>query len=162
MKKLVVYFSFTAGNTKRIAERIAARIGADILELETVKPYTGTYNQVVDQGLAEVKKGFMPPLKPFAHDPAEYDEIIIGTPTWWYEMAPAVKSFLHDTDFSGKQVALFQTNAGWPGKCLEHMKEETAPAKLLGTGLFTFSSSDEDRDKMLSSDADIDAFIQKL
>ena len=49
MKKLVVYYSY-GGNTKRIAEKIAKETGADILRVETVVPYEGSYNDVVNQG----------------------------------------------------------------------------------------------------------------
>lgn len=43
MKTLIVYFSFTAGNTKSIAEKIQKEIGGDIVRLETVKPYPKDY-----------------------------------------------------------------------------------------------------------------------
>ncbi|MGN8819044.1 flavodoxin [Oribacterium sp. HCP28S3_H8] len=162
MKRLVVYYSFTAGNTKKIALKIAKETGADIIALETTEPYQGSYQAVVDQGLDEVKRGFMPALKPYAVNPADYDEIIIGTPTWWYEMAPAVLTFMEKTDFSGKRIALFQTNAGWLGKCLKTMGKKTAPGKVIATGLFTFSARDAERDKMTSPVSDIDDFIKKL
>lgn len=162
MKKLVVYYSYTCGNTRRIAEEIARKIDADLLSLETEKPYTGSYQDVVDQGLDEVKRGYTPKLKPFSVNPADYDEIIIGTPTWWYEMAPAVLSFMKQTDFTNKLVGLFQTNAGWPGDCLEHMAEQAKAGKVIAEGLFTFSADDADRDRMTSSQKDVDAFIEKL
>lgn len=38
-KKLIVYYSYT-NNTKKIAEQIQKATGADICEIETVKPYT--------------------------------------------------------------------------------------------------------------------------
>lgn len=38
MKTIIVYFSFTAGNTKRIAEKIQSVIGGDLIRLETVVP----------------------------------------------------------------------------------------------------------------------------
>ncbi|MEE8808316.1 MAG: flavodoxin [Lactimicrobium sp.] len=162
MKKLVVYYSYTCGNTRRIAEEIARKIDADLLSLETEKPYTGSYQDVVDQGLDEVKRGYTPKLKPFSVNPADYDEIIIGTPTWWYEMAPAVLSFMKQTDFTNKLVGLFQTNAGWPGDCLEHMAEQAKAGKVIAEGLFTFSADDADRNRMTSSQKDVDAFIEKL
>ena len=44
MKTLIVYFSYTAGNTKRIAERIQASVGGDIVRLEPVTSYEGSYD----------------------------------------------------------------------------------------------------------------------
>lgn len=162
MKKLVVYYSYTAGNTKKIAQKIAKAIGADLQELDTVVPYTGSYDDVVNQGLDEVKRGYQPELKPLAVNPAEYDEIVVGTPTWWYEMAPAVLTFMNNTNFSGKKVALYQTNAGWPGKTLKHMKEAAKGADVIAQAKFTFSPSDSARDKMTSPAKDVDKFIEKL
>ena len=50
MKTLTVYFSLTAGNTKRIAEKVHAAVGGDLVRLEPVKPYPANYSQVVSQG----------------------------------------------------------------------------------------------------------------
>ena len=36
----------------------------------------------------------------------------IGTPAWWYTMAPAVRSFLAQHDFAGKTVVPFMINGG--------------------------------------------------
>ena len=49
-KLLIVYYSISNGNTKGIAEQIQKATGADIARIETVKPYTGSYNAIVEQG----------------------------------------------------------------------------------------------------------------
>ncbi len=49
MKKVIVYYSYR-GNTKSIAEMIQKSTGADIARIETVVPYDGDYNSVVNQG----------------------------------------------------------------------------------------------------------------
>ncbi|WP_411678669.1 flavodoxin [Clostridium thailandense] len=61
-KKLIAYYSYT-NNTKKIAEQIQIATDADICEIETVEPYTGDYNSVVDQGKQEVDSGFKPAIK---------------------------------------------------------------------------------------------------
>ena len=44
MKKvLVIDYSWSNGNTKRIAERLAAALGADLDRIETLQPYTYYY-----------------------------------------------------------------------------------------------------------------------
>ena len=50
-KMLIVYYSWSNGNTKRIAEQLQTATGADIVRIETVQPYQGTHNAVVRQGL---------------------------------------------------------------------------------------------------------------
>lgn len=92
------------------------------MRLDTAVPYSGSYNDVVDQGQREVNAGFEPELKPLPINVADYDVIAVGTPTWWYTMAPAVKTFLHGQNFAGKTVVPFMTNGGWPGRVIKDMK----------------------------------------
>ena len=121
-KMLVVYYSWSNGNTKRIAEQLAKSTGADLAGIETVKPYTGTHEEVVEQGQEEVRRGFQPQIQPLPVSVQDYDVIAVGTPTWWYTMAPAVSTFLTQEDFSGKTVVPFMTNGGWPGHVIKDMK----------------------------------------
>ena len=98
-KMLVVYYSWSNGNTKRIAEQLTNGTGADIARIETARiettePYSGSHEDVVEQGKREVEAGFMPQINPISVNLADYDVIAIGTPTWWYTMAPAVLTFL--------------------------------------------------------------------
>ena len=129
--KLVVYYSWSNGNTKRIAEKIAEEIGADIRQIDTVEPYQGSYDEVVDQGQNEVNRGYMPKIKPPDVDIKDYDVVAVGTPTWWYTMAPAVLTFLNQNDWSGKKVIPFMTNGGWPGQVIEDMIKEGEWAEII-------------------------------
>ena len=103
MKALVLFYSY-GGNTRRIAKLVQQETGADLCEIETVTPYTGSYNAVVDQGQREVNSGFEPELKPISADLSQYDTIILGTPVWWYTFAPAMRTLLAHQDFSGKVI----------------------------------------------------------
>ncbi len=114
MKTLILYYSL-GGNTKRIAQMIGREIDADLVEIETVEPYTGSYNDIVDQGQEEVNSGYLPPIKPVEIDWSAYDKVVLGSPVWWYTFAPAVNTFLKGHDFTGKEVYPFATNGGWIG-----------------------------------------------
>ncbi|MCM1222167.1 MAG: NAD(P)H-dependent oxidoreductase, partial [Lachnospiraceae bacterium] len=114
MKALILYYSYL-GNTEKIAEMIHREISADIAKIETVIPYDSDYNKVVDQGKAEVERGYKPEIKDLDIDFSCYDTIIFGTPVWWYTFAPAVKTFLEGHDLSGKTIYPFVTNGGWIG-----------------------------------------------
>ena len=85
-KMLVVYYSWSNGNTKKIAEQLADETGADIARIETTEPYRGSHEDVVEQGKREVEAGFMPQINPISVNLTDYDVIAIGTPTWWYTM----------------------------------------------------------------------------
>lgn len=164
MKTLTVYFSLTAGNTKRIAEKVHAAIGGDLLRLEPVKPYPANYSQVTIQGEDEVKRGYKLELKPLNINLGDYDRIVIGTPTWWYKMSPVVFSFLSNNDFTGKTVIPFVTSAGWPGMVIEDMSDlaKEKGAKVEKGHKFRFSSDERHYDRMETPEKELDAWIESL
>ena len=119
---LTVYYSSSNGNTERIAKMLQKEIGGDIVRIDTITPYEGSYDDVVNQGQEEVQRGYEPEIKPLGVNISDYDVIAVGTPTWWYTMAPAVLTFLHTESFADKTVIPFMTNAGWPGNVIKDMK----------------------------------------
>ncbi len=133
MKTLILYYSY-GGNTRKIARMLQQEIGGDLEEIETVKPYTGSYNAIVDQGQREIDSGFMPAIKPLKADISDYDCIVLGSPVWWYTFAPAVKTFLHNHDLSGKVVYPFATNGGWIGHTFKDF-EKACPQAVVKNGL---------------------------
>ncbi|SHO45342.1 flavodoxin [Anaerocolumna xylanovorans] len=137
-KKLVVYYSMD-GNTKQVAEKIHKATGADIVEIDTVIPYTGTDEEIVKQGEDEVKRKYMPQIKPLQVNLGDYDTIIIGTPTWWYTMSPAILTFITSNDFAGKTVIPFQTHAGWPGHGMKDIKDACKDASVMNEKTIKFS-----------------------
>ena len=143
-KMLIVYYSWSNGNTKRIAEQLANETGADIARIETTEPYKGTHEDVVNQGKREVEAGFMPRIKSLSVNLADYEVIAIGTPTLWYTMAPAVLTFLTGNDFSGKTIIPFMTNGGWPGHVIKDMKENCKNAKFMREMQIQFDSMGKD------------------
>ena len=125
---LVVYYSWSNGNTEKVARRLAEVCGADVARIETVEPYPDDYDQTVRQGQDEVNAGLQPEIEPLELDPADYDVIAVGTPTWWYTMAPAVSTFLASASWAGKTVVPFMTNGGWPGSVIDDIEEACAGA----------------------------------
>jgi len=156
MKAIVIYYSY-GGNTRRVAEKIGKSIGADLVEVKTVQPYTGSYNDVVDQGQREVNSGFLPEIQPMDVDLSQYDTIILGTPVWWYTFAPAMNSFLHSTDLSGKTVYPFATNGGWIGHTFKDFKK-ACPSATVQVGLNVRFNDN----KQLTSDTDIQRWVRGI
>lgn len=129
MKTLILYYSY-GGNTRRIAEMIQKETGGDLAEIETVQPYSGDYNAVVELGKQQVESGFMPELKPLSVDVRSYDRVILGSPVWWYTFAPAMNTFLHENDLTGKVVWPFATNGGWIGHTFKDFKNGCGGAEV--------------------------------
>lgn len=129
MKVLVVYYSY-GGNTRKIAEKVAKALHAELAELRTVKAYSGNYDEVVEEGHEEVKRGYKPELLPLSADVSDYDAIVVGSPVWWYTFAPAMKTFLESRDWTGKKVYPFATNGGWPGHTAKDFKSALKGAEV--------------------------------
>ena len=161
MKKvLIAYYSWSNGNTERIAEQLQKAIGGDLAKIDTIVPYSGSYDEVVSQGQDEVRRGYEPEIKPLSVNVADYDVIVIGTPTWWYTMAPAVKTFLHEQDFTGKTVIPFMTNGGWPGHVIKDMKNACTEAKVVCDMEIQFDSTGGSR--LETPEHQIETWIKKV
>lgn len=133
MKALILYYSYT-GNTRKIAEMVEKTIGGDLVEIKTVIPYEGGYDEVVNQAQQEINRGFQPEILPLDTNMEDYDTVVLGSPVWWYTYAPAVSAVLSQLPFEGKTVYPFATNAGWLGHTLKDFDKACAGAKM-ETGL---------------------------
>jgi flavodoxin len=160
MKVLVIYYSWSNGNTKLIADMICKMTGADTVKVETVIPYTGTYDEVVNQGQDEVSRGYKPEIREIENNLDSYDMIFIGTPTWWYTMAPAMLTFLSSVDWRhNRNVALYMTNGGWPGHVIKDMEKICHEANIVGNMEIQFDSTGGS--KMITSANEIEDWIRK-
>jgi multimeric flavodoxin WrbA len=102
----------------------------------------------------------MPPIRPLNADPDDYDVIAVGTPTWWYTMAPAVHTFLHGQNWNGKTVIPFMTNGGWPGHVIKDMEKECSGAVFPLSMQVRFDSTGGD--DMETPEKDMDAFVKDV
>lgn len=162
MKKLVVYYSYT-GHTKMIAEKIAQKINADIEEITPVKAYSKDYQSVVDSTEDNEQTKETPEINKLKHNIAEYDEIIVGSPTWWYTITPPIRTFLKENNFNGKKVVPFVTHAGWPGSGIKEVTEivNVNGAKVEKPKEIKFST-DFEENKLDTAEAEIENWIKNL
>ena len=110
----ILYYSLS-GHTKKIAEEIKAVTGGDLIPISTAKVYPSDYEELVEKGQEEVEKNIMPAL---VHVPSlsAYTFLFAGSPTWWYTMAPAMRSFLAGGNLAGKKwPSSLPTKAGRGG-----------------------------------------------
>ena len=157
-KKLVVYYSYT-GNTQKIAESIQKKLNCDILKLEPVEPYSTDYQTVVDEEQNNEGSNRIREIKDIDKDLTKYDEIIIGTPVWWYTIAPVIRTFLKENDLTGKTIKPFATNAGWLGRTFKEIKK-LCPNSEVDEGMnIVFESYS---DNLVTSPDEIDNWINSL
>lgn len=131
MKKLIIYYSLD-GNTRFVAEKIAAATGAELLELRPQKDLKAKGLLKYLWGGRQVVQKEAPDLEAFEIDPSGYDLLVLGTPVWAFTYAPAMRSFLMNHKPIGKKVAFFCCSGGGPGKTLGAMREALAGNEILG------------------------------
>ncbi|MEW6536682.1 MAG: flavodoxin [Candidatus Auribacterota bacterium] len=105
-RALVVCYS-RDGHTKMVAEKLAEKFNADIEILIDKKNRTGALGNMNAGNDALMHKTTT--IEPLQHNPADYDIILIGTPAWFSNMTPAVRTFITQTDLTGKTVGYFAT-----------------------------------------------------
>lgn len=110
-KILIAYYSYS-GNTRALAEAIAAKTQGDLFEIVPEKAYSTEYQVVVDQVQKELEHGTWPALKNKLAHIDSYDFVFVGTPNWWSTIAPPVQTFLEMHDFSSKVLIPFCTPGG--------------------------------------------------
>ncbi len=160
MKTLILYYSQAVGNTERIANMLQKRLFADMEKIDTVIPYTGTYQEISNQGQDEVNRGYKPSIKSINSNIDMYEKIVIATPTWWYTMAPAIRTLLTNINLKGKDVVLVQTHAGWPGHCLEDMEKLCKGSNIISKKEIQFDSSGGN--KLITKMKEINDWIDEL
>lgn len=158
MSKLIVYFSYT-GNTRMIAKKIREKLNCDILEIKTVIPYSKDYDTVVNDEHNGEASNHLPEIQDINIDLSKYDEIILGTPVWWYRPVPAIRTFLTQNDLSGKTIKPYATNAGWLGRTFKEI-EKLCPNSNVEQGMnIVFKSY---TDKLVTKEQEINNWIDTL
>lgn len=91
-KTLVAVYS-RDGHTRRVAERVAARLGADLAE---IRPEPDRFRGLLGlvRAVVMARRARPAPIAPLARDPADYDLVVVATPIWANHIAPPVRAFL--------------------------------------------------------------------
>jgi len=118
MKTLVIYYTRT-GNTRFIAETVAAELGADIEEVIDLKNRQGKL-AFLPAG-RDAMKAKETEIAQTKRTPTDYDLIIIGQPVWAGNPTPAIRTYLNKNDLSGKKVAVFFSDVNL-GQAVEKTK----------------------------------------
>lgn len=114
MSKKVIYFSYS-GVTKRKAEAIAKKEGAELFEIKASVPYTDADVNWQDANSRNVLEHKNPNARPEIEelpDLTNVDEVWVGYPIWWYTHPRIIETLFDNADFRGKKVHLFATSGG--------------------------------------------------
>ncbi len=106
-KVLVVVYSRT-GNTLAVAKKIARHFDADLIQIKAPQYGLTLEGQMLasdhaDQQLTTTAIEHEPV------DPANYDLIVLSSPTWWFRPAVPLWAFVENHKFGGNPVFLAMT-----------------------------------------------------
>jgi flavodoxin len=146
MKSLVVYYSLT-GKTRLVAQVIAEALNATLVEITETKPRKmGPLVYLIGGFAATINRGSK--INPIDVDLKQYERIFIGSPIWNSRPAPAINSFIYQTNFEGRSIIPFFTMGGDNSeKALANItaKIEKSQGKVAGSfAITTYRVSDEE------------------
>ncbi|MBQ3408547.1 MAG: flavodoxin [Clostridia bacterium] len=112
-KILVTYFSAT-GATKRLAEKIAGILYADIFEIKPEITYTEEdlkWPSRTNRSFMEMRnKRFRPLIKNKLGNVGDYNIVFLGFPVWYNTAPSIINSFIEENNLTGKDVYIFVTS----------------------------------------------------
>jgi flavodoxin len=152
-KTLIVYHS-RSGYTRRVAQALARRLGADLDEIRIVQPMNGAMGYLMCA--IEAIAGLTPALRPLRKDPADYELVVVGTPVWFWSPASPVRSWLMQHGRLRGRVAFFCTMGGSGAARAFAAMTELAGKVPAGTLALA------DRQIDAGADDRIDAFAQSI
>ena len=140
-KALVAYFS-ASGRTAKVAEKLAAAMGADSYEIKPEVKYTkADLNWMDKKSRSSVEmndKSFRPAIITGDVDVSGYSTIYLGFPIWWYVAPTLINTFLEAYDFAGKKIVLFATSGGSGfGNTVAELKPSAPNAEIVETNVLS-------------------------
>lgn len=149
-KILVVYFS-AQNHTKKVAEKIADNLDADIFEIVPKDEYTADDLDWADSKSRVSREHDNESLRNVelkttkVDDWDSYDTVLIGYPIWWGIAAWPVDTFVKANNFDGKTVIPFCTSSSSSlGQSGERLEEEAGTGNWKSGYRFSSSASDDE------------------
>ena len=113
MTNMVVAYFSASGQTKKVAQKIADSIDADLHEITPEEKYTSAdldwHNQNSRSSVEMNDKSSRPKISSQI-DLSGYDTLIVGFPVWWYTAPTIINTFFEQNDIKNKNIYLFATS----------------------------------------------------
>ena len=130
-KILIAYFS-DSGNTRRVAQKLQALTGGDVVEIAVTKAYPAGYQDCVDQARTELRAQARPTIKAELKNLDAYQTIILAYPNWWGTYPMPVATFIEQLKLDGKTLAPLCTHEGSAmGNSVNDLKKACPKSRIL-------------------------------
>lgn len=149
----VVYFSVT-GNTRSVAEKIAAAADASLEEIVPAQPYSAAdidYNTDCRANDEQNDASARPAIAASVPSVSDADVVFLGYPIWWGAAPRIIETYLGDVDLAGKTVVPFCTSGSSPiSGSLSALKQAVPNATWEEGGRFSSGASQQEIDEWVS------------
>ncbi|MDR0855730.1 MAG: hypothetical protein LBN25_05120 [Christensenellaceae bacterium] len=127
MSTVVVYYSFS-GKTKAVAEKEAAALGAELIEIKEVKK-RGILSAFLS-GAPKAIGGKASKILPFEADFASYERVILAFPIWAGNPVPAFNAVAEKIPNGTTVELIFTSGGGNSGKTKQKLTDRLAKREI--------------------------------
>ena len=135
----VIFLSVT-GHTASLAEAAARAAGADLFRLVPQPPYPDARLDAAREVGREQKTGIVRAVRCPPFEPADYDALIVLTPTWNGRVAGPFAAWLKARNLQGRLAVTGSTHGGGGVMKTRSDLRAALPGVRLGTHLAVFGS----------------------
>lgn len=142
MKKAVFFYSWK-GFTRKVAEVIAEKMSAELIEIREAKERKGI-SGFLGGILEAIRKKHINIVFPM-QKPEEYDIVFLMTPIWAGNPSPAIRTFVEKTNWADKKTVVVVTQGASGNSYTEKIKlfMENNQANVL-SGIYFRDKTPED------------------
>lgn len=160
-KTLIVYYSYT-NNIKTVVNALSQQIETDVVEIQPAEKgldYAANNYAIGSAQIAAIRNNpndasSYPAIDPVDVDLSPYDNIIIGAPLWWSQMAAPLQTYLFEngTAMAGKNIGLIVSSHSSGISGVESDAKRLIPdGHFLAPSLWVKTSQTPDASSMLSN-----------
>ena len=154
MRALIVFYSRT-GTTKLIANKLLASLICESEEIFDEKNRSGPLGWL--GGGRDASNKVLTKIKTTKLNPANFDIVILGSPVWVGNAAPALRTYIFENKAKLKKVAFFCTLGGKDSSQFFRDVEEICGQKPVAT--LAISTRDA---KNSDSDTKVSVFVKNI
>ncbi len=152
-KSLVAFFS-ASGVTKRVSEKLANVLGAELFEIVPDEVYTPEdldwQNKQSRSSVEMSDRASRPAISSKVDDISQYDVVFVGFPVWWYREPSIIDTFMEQYDFSGKTVVPFCTSGSSAlGESVDNIQNLALGAKVVAGKRFAADVTEVELEKFI-------------
>jgi len=137
VKTVIVFYSM-GGNTALAAQKLAAALSADLIEIRPERAYPDKGIRKFLRGGRSAVMAEAPKLEPYSFRAEAYGRVILGFPVWASNMVPPLRTFILENReaLQAKKIAAFACQGGSGGekalrKLTDCLERDTLEAEMI-------------------------------